>query len=71
MEHIKLSGKVVTNHSALSQEAEGSWHWKETRMACGSSTCFSKLILKATAVTIRIRQAADIFGTHIYAYQGC
>lgn len=71
MEHMKLSGEVVTNHSALSQEAEGSWHWKGTMMVCGSSTCFSKLILKATALTIGIRQAADIFAMHIYAYQGC
>lgn len=71
MEHIKLSGEAVTNHSVFSQEAEGSWRWKETMTVCGSSTRFSKLILKEAAMTIRIREAADICSRHIYAYRGC
>lgn len=71
MEHIKLSGEVVTNHSAFSREAEGSWRWKETMTVCGILTCFSTLILKETAMTVRIGQAADIFSGHIYVYRGC
>jgi len=70
MEHIKLSGEVVTNRSAFSQEAEGSWHWKETVTVCGRLPCFSKLILKETVVTMRVRQASDIFGRRICACGG-
>lgn len=70
MEHTELLGKAAA-HSAFSQKAEWSWHCKGPLAVCGSLTGFSKLIRKQTTMTIRIRQAADIFSRYIHTHQGC
>jgi len=70
VEQTELLGKAVV-HSAFSQKAEWSWHCKGLLAVCRSLTGFSKLIWKQTAMTIRIRQAADIFSRYIHIHQGC